>query len=411
MPDTFNFKKELDMLNIIDKQKNLITQIIKDEKTQKELVETLKSDFQTEEERNSVVEKIIEKSIKQNKNLKKKLEKKDLIEKKEIAYFNSIKKRAEKILDDEHQINCLKGEPKTRELTEEFDQRKDCQGEANYICHHCGRNLCSQHSYWIPDLNFPYINRKIDEGEYEIDPEKEKRAKNLLNIGALILFIGIIVSLIGVFSISILTFGIVFDVFGVILIIVGLILRSQKEEFVGDFYPSFINVRSTKWERRINDNYEHKGYYTAVHCWNCFKKHHKKIFNVAEEIIEEIYEKSEDWEKRLGDVSMEIDNNLRTKCGLYGANKYLNEFKFGKYCHLPLEEDLRIMRRPNFEDGKYYKRDNHSGYYRPTPVWFFKPLKKIKLKKEDFPKIKVEDWVKRNQPEIKRVFNIKMGYY
>jgi hypothetical protein len=78
------------------------------------------------------------------------------------AKFPEIQELAEIILNRERKVKCLDGELGYKETTEEFDQRQECIGSATYVCHHCGRNMCAQHSYWVPDEEFPYIMKKTE---------------------------------------------------------------------------------------------------------------------------------------------------------------------------------------------------------------------------------------------------------
>lgn len=421
MTQVLDFQKELELLEIDPNYINILEKVLKNRKKQRELIETLKTDFNKKENRNKVVKKILEKlgekkQVKaKGKSIAKKaindnLQKTQIPKKQVLSHYSKIKNRAQKLLDKQHQIKCLKGEPKKRELNDEFDRKKDCIGNANYICHHCGRNLCSQHSYWIPDTNFPYLSKKSEEGEYQKDLERIKKGKSLIFLGIFIAIIGLIFTLVGLVAPGMLVAGIIGFILAGAFIIYGIFLLTREEEFIGTFYPSFIKIRSTKWDHNINETYEHQGFYTAVHCWDCFKKYHTRIYNVAEQIIDKIYEISKGWKRKMGDISVEIDDDLRTKCSLFGANLYLNEFKFGRRCYLPLERDLRIMVRPSIEGGKYQKPNNSLNSYNPTPVWFFKPLKTIKTKRQDFPTINVKTWIARNENDIKRSFSIKRGY-
>ena len=282
----YEFEKELKLLDVKEEYIKQLIQIQKTESVQRELIEDLKK-LKNKETINKTIEKIIELSKKpeelQDIDAEPKIKGREALEK---PKFHEVRKRAEIILDEAHKVVCLKGEPKYREISEEFDRRKDCIGEANYVCHHCGRNLCSQHSYWIPDNEFPYITKKIEEGKYEKDPKKLKAARRIINLSIFILIIGIILTMTGLFNFSMILVSVVFYIIGGGLLIYGVILYRKPEEFVGRFYPSFIRRRSTKWNRDILDVYEHKGYYTAVHCWECFKKFHSKINETAEKNVD-----------------------------------------------------------------------------------------------------------------------------
>ncbi|MHA1758936.1 MAG: hypothetical protein ACTSVV_19370 [Promethearchaeota archaeon] len=377
----------------------------KSSSTWKQLVDDLKS-LPSADERIRVIDKILEKAeIRSGKKVS--LLKVSAPEKLMTPKFHKVKDLAVDFLEKEKKVVCLKYEPDLKEISEEFDLRKECKGAPIYVCHHCGRNMCSQHSYWIPDKDFPYIVKKTFESKLKKDEEKERKAKNQIRLGAFLVLLGCIMIpfwLSYYFGIMAIMLSIFLWLIGIPLIALG--YKKLKEIFFeeGRFYPTFKKVIDTKWNREIEVKFEHQGYYTAVHCWECLKQEHPEIYQVGIKILTEVYRRSENWKRLRGDVQEKIPDELRKKCGILAANIYLNEFKFGWRCYLPLNNVLRVMERPKFPEYEKYWKPAKEGVFYPTPIWLFEPVKDLKTRR--VPSTSIAAWINWNEKRIKKAYKI-----
>jgi len=315
------------------------------------------------------------------------------VEKEKPHKYKDVQIISEKIMKRERQILCYEGEPASKEHYQEFDERVECSGDATYVCHHCGRNLCSQHSYWIPDQEFPYLAEKLTETEKGRLEQKVKIAGVVGAMGFMLLvFGGMLTGMIGVGGIALVVLG--------FLVLIGAIYLYLKAK-VGLYYPTFLRTIPTKWDRDKQIIYEHKGYYTAVHCWECLKTAHEPVFRNASTIFSRIYEEASSWKRRRGRKRIKIPEYVRYNCAIYAANRYLNEMKFGLEAHIPLTSDLRLMVRPDYAKGEAI---GGGGHYGPTPVWLFWPAISTRAKRA--PSITSTDWVDENRPSIRRKYGI-----
>jgi hypothetical protein len=173
----------------------------------------------------------------------------------------------------------------------------------------------------------------------------------------------------------------------------------------GVYYPTFFKLMPTKWEKDIQVRYEHRGFYTAVHCWDCLKYSHGGIFGVASKILNSIYDESRGWRK-IVPRGKKLTETERVNCATYAANRYLNEFKFGRFCYLPLGGINRTMTRPGF-DGRYTKAIVGKDVYNPTPVWIFL-LQKKKKRAKKLPKRSVSKWIDKNRIPAKERYEVKV---
>lgn len=387
-----NVKAELERLEI---SADSIESMLKYKKTE-ETWQSLFDDLQnlTKEDRKKVIEKIIAKTLKTEIISKTAKVVSDVFIK--PPRFPEIQDLALRLMEREREIICLNQEPELKIKSDEFDQRKECMGEATYVCHHCGRTLCSQHSYWIPDMEFPYFIKKETEEQEFKDPGKLARAKTMGFLGFLFLIIGgIMTGMMGMY-------GVLGFVIGFLLLIAAYYIYSTAK--IGVFFPTYFKLISTKWDRQIQILYEHQGYYLAVHCWNCLKTKHEKFHYAATEILDQIYKESRHWKKLKGKKSIKLPEHTRLACATFAANRFLNEFKYAEECHMPLEQDLRLMSRPIISSRYNTVAISKSNHYNPTPVWIFWPATKFKFKKA--PKLSLHDWVDENRPYIKGRYGI-----
>jgi len=311
------------------------------------------------------------------------------------ARFPEIQELAQIILERERQVKCLDNELAYKEVSEEFDQRQECIGSATYVCHHCGRNMCAQHSYWIPDIEFPFIMKKT-----EVKAEPIPAKAGILCFGLFLIIIGAMLFSMGYYM---QTYAIPITIIGVLILLVGIANLLKKKPIVS--YPTFVKKMPTKWGKDVQVKYEHKGYYTAVHCWECLKVHHEPIFNYALKILSSVYEESKNWRKILP-RKKKLNDTERVNCATYAANRYLNEFKFGKNCYLPLKGINRAMTRPTFEN-RYKNAVISKEVYNPTPVWIFL-LQKRKKGAKKVPKRSVSKWIDKNRIAIKERYEVKV---
>lgn len=384
-----NVKTELERLGIPADSIESMLEYKKTEETWQRLLDDLQN--LDKGDRIEVIEKIIAKTPERKKKTGEEVSKMFI----KSARFPEIQGLAIRLMEREREIICLDREPKLKITSDEFDQRKECKGDATYVCHHCGRNLCSQHSYWIPDIEFPYfVKKEIEEEEYK-DPGKMSRAKAIGILGFFAFMIGVLIS--GIVNVA---YGVGGIVLGILLFIAAAYIFSKAK--IGVFFPTYFKLVSTKWDRQIQIIYEHQGYYLAVHCWQCLKTKHEKFYYAASEILNRIYNESKGWKKLKGKKSIKLPEHTRLVCATFAANRFLNEFKFTEECHMPLEFekfDLRLMSRPIFSSQYNSVAISKSNHYNPTPVWIFWPATKLKFKKA--PKISINDWVDENRPQIK----------
>ena len=310
--------------------------------------------------------------------------------------YKDIQDLSEKIMQRERQIICYEGEPESKEHYQEFDERVECSGAATYVCHHCGRNLCSQHSYWIPDQEFPFLAEKVSETLKGRLEQKVKIAGAVGTMGFMLLILGGVLS--GIIELG----GIALLVVG-FLVLIGAVYLYLKSK-VGVYYPTFLRTIPTKWDRDKQLTYEHKGFYTAVHCWDCLRTAHEPFYSNASTIFSRIYEEASSWKRRRGRKRIKVPEHVRYNCAIYAANRYLNETKFGLEAHIPLTSDLRLMVRPDFESRYKKEAIGGGGHYDPTPVWLFWPAITTSAKRS--PSITSADWIDENRPSIRKKYGI-----
>lgn len=393
------FEQELEKYGIPSQLAASLKELGKDKST--ETWESLLRDLEplSQEERIEATNKIIEKAGVYGESIKR-LVKPKRVKKAAKSKYPQIALESYKILDELKKIECLSMDQELKELTEELDEKRRCVDPVAYVCHHCKKVMCSQHSYWIPDEDFPYIVKKITRTEIKEDEEKIAKANRYLAIGILLLCI----------------------VIGIYFIWKSIQLKKEAKFLSGWFFPSYFKKFSTKWGKDFKEIYEHQGYYLAVHCWDCLKKFHSNIYDTAVEIMNLCFNRAKNWKIQKGDFSISLDENTKIKCSIYAANLYLREFKYGMNAYLKLKKDLRELERPLFKSIKQVKvgpqtkkievmiyktpirKRSNMLVYKPTPIWLFKPTQKIKEKPKE---MTIEDWFNKNQLLVKTKFQVR----
>lgn len=304
--------------------------------------------------------------------------------------YPEIEGESYRILKKMRKVKCLTDEKELKEMTDELDEKIVCKGNVVYVCHHCKKLMCSQHSYWIPDKEFPYIVRKTTEEEIKTDEEKLRKAQQYMIIGIITLII----------------------IVGVYFIWKSIQLKKEAEYYAGSFFPSYFESYNTKWGKKLKVVYENQGYYLAVHCWDCLRLNHSEIYNVALKILNLASSKAADYQILKGEKMVTINDDLKQRIAVYSADLYLLEFKYGLNCYLKLKENLRELERPDYSvsgqagSSSFYKVVKAPGSYwfKPTPIWLFKPTAKIT---ENVKTLTIEKWFEKNEIWIKNRFKVR----
>ncbi|MHA1791843.1 MAG: hypothetical protein ACTSVI_04300 [Promethearchaeota archaeon] len=323
----------------------------------------------------------------------------------EKSRFGSVKERIDYLLARARVPTCLpSNENKTlKSMSWNWDIQEDCDSPAVYVCHHCHKPLCSKHSYWIPDMEFPIIRRskeirtsapdnaKIARGERLI-----KSGKGMKNTGLAFLLFGFITTIaffmLGIYFLFLLFIGIGLLVFGGILIGVGSGKIKRGNKLMGAkiwlvaTYPRYVKKVNTKYNKLISSFYQHMGYYLAVHCWDCLKTHHPHYYKAANDIIEYVLDKI--GSLRGFDNAEPINDDEKTEVALFAANHYFSLFKFGAKTGMSINNawPVRLIKRNLNESSSTRGKSGLISGDNITPTWFFADRRDGKqlLEKEDF---------------------------
>lgn len=302
---------------------------------------------------------------------------------------------------------CLGQYDESQKITDEWDAHTGCEGQPVYVCHHCKSNVCSTHSYWIPDHEFPFLVRK-PQGE-----EENKRKKMFIMIGILIIIFGVMFTGIGIsveFS-GFIGFGVVVLLIGVLLIVYAFKMKEKK----ANIYPEFMKTVKTKWGNQVELEYQHLGFYTAVHCWQCLKTYHSEFIETGKSVFSKVYTKTAAWKKSLTTGTIPINEPERLKIANYAANLFLSDFKFALNCLYPTSGKYRELERPaeflNRAEGKSIvfsvqkkrniKETTVLRYYPPTPIWLLTPIEKKTVEY-----IELDKWIETYEQHIKGFFSL-----
>lgn len=347
------FKRQ-DKLNELGISANLISDLLKiGKKIPESRWDQLFKDLTglNQNQRNEAVRLIIEKAPKTEKGIQ------------VNPQLRTLRAKVRSVLSSQKRNECLENRPELQELSHQFDHKEKCNELPVFLCHHCHTPLCASHSYWIPDEKFPFIMKHsvTDQGIHQ-DQEGIKNAKLMIVIGAILCILLI----------------------GIPLLIIGLQMKKKAEANVtitGKFYPQYSFKSTTKWENQIEEKYEHCGYYTAVHCWDCLKTYHAPFYYTAQRLIHIGESKLTRYRKKMvNGTRLYTESELNAMKNMIG-NLYFSTFKISTMVGFPFEDTMRVMVRPPM----FANQIN-----RPTPLWVFEP--RIS-NKHGFREITHEQWI------------------
>lgn len=192
-----------------------------------------------------------------------------------------------------------------------------CTGPAVYICHHCNTPLCYEHSFWIPDIEFPRFCKK------EIEIFRWKMVPFIIALCVFIVFLVLGVIFFFIFLFSFPSFlALVYLILSLIFIgihFLGFIPLKLAEELIPLFNTHFI-YHKTRWEYMQKDGWVHDGFFLAVHCWDCLKEHHPEIIDETLKLVTKISQSN--WFEK----NMKMNNHSVVDI----AQLYLDFYKWGK---------------------------------------------------------------------------------
>lgn len=310
--------------------------------------------------------------------------------------YKKIRDRSEELLALMKRFPCSNNNLEDIRITDEYDKQAGCKGPAVYVCHHCKTSLCSTHSYWIPDKEFPYysipgVKRRIE--DKTIAMKKEGISQMVRSI--LLFIIAIIISttinfmgeMAAVISAILLIFGGVYFIKGI-----KNIETSKFKPIITNPHPEFIDSYKTKWGNFIEKSYAFLGYYTAVHCWKCLGENHPEFLEVAKSISNIVFLEAQSWSKQTEFQFVPYSPSDCTKAANFAANLYLNDFKFANVCLFPKGGKIEILERPpNYSKQIPIGTIQNVRFYPPTPVWNYRPV----IEKPRIDEVLIDNKVKR----------------
>ncbi len=297
--------------------------------------------------------------------------------------YSKIRSRSEVLIEMMKKFPCSKGDLKSIKMNDEYDSQEGCKGPAVYVCHHCKTSLCSTHSYWIPDKEFPYYTFASTKRPVEDNSSKIKvEAKSKITVGMVIFILAIIMGFIPFVQ---LVSPFIF-IASIPLLMNGwnLFYMSEYKPVITNPYPEFIDTYYTKWGNSIEKRYALLGNYTAVHCWNCLLKFHAEFIEISKNIFTMVLLDANAWKKCTEFGYLDYTESDKIKAANFAANLYLNDFKFASAVLVPEGNRLKPMERP--VEYRVQLREDSVGPFRwfmPTPVWLNEPnISKVEIDKE-----------------------------
>ena len=222
-----------------------------------------------------------------------------------------------------------------------WDKNTDCDEPAAYTCHHCKKPLCSKHSYWIPDIQFPILRKGLEK-RHRINNFKMRKIGIGLLIAGLNICLAAVLLLIFSSYYYFLTISIIILVIGINTAIAGVVLMNLKQYSVTR-NPRYRTTHSSKYGIEIPAFYEHIGYFVAIHCWDCLKKKHALYYKVAREILQEALLKIPNWSQ--GKKMQEKLSDLEIQdIAVYTANLFFNQFRFARLSAMPIIDTWPLRR-------------------------------------------------------------------
>ena len=292
-----------------------------------------------------------------------------------ISKYSKLHSKVHEIVDRTKKNECLKYSPQLKTISRKMDQTENCDEEGNFVCHHCHRKLCESHSYWIPDEEFPFVVKRTKKDEIRINIAEIIKGKKRVKIG--IVFLLFFIFIIPVFI-------------GIYLIYEGMKqIKFGKAHpiIIGEFYPRYYSRHQTKWGKHIFTEYEHRGFYTAVHCWECLNQYHvpyMQLTNAAMEHFEKITLREV---KSLGELNRPFNRNEKNAMKNMVGNLFMDSYKRNLAVGMPLFGTTRLVHRPQ----------EFSNPTRPSPVWLFYSRATKNAPVKNF---NLQPWVNGNKNQI-----------
>ena len=310
--------------------------------------------------------------------------------------YKKIRDRSEELLALMKRFPCSNNNLEDIRITDEYDKQAGCNGPAVYVCHHCKTSLCSTHSYWIPDKEFPYysipgVKRGIEDKTIAMKKEGISQMVKSILLIIIAIFISTTISYIkemaAVISAILLIFGGVYFIKGI-----KNIETSKFKPIITNPHPEFIDSYKTKWGNFIEKRYAFLGYYTAVHCWKCLGENHPEFLEVSKTISNIVFLEAQSWTKKTEFQDVPYSAPDCTKAANFAANLYLNDFKFANICLFPKGGKIEILERPpNYSKQISKGTIQNVRFYPPTPVWNYRPV----IEKPRIDEVLIDNKVKR----------------
>jgi hypothetical protein len=240
---------------------------------------------------------------------------------------------------------------------------------AVYTCHHCHKALCSKHSYWIPDEQFPVFRQGKENRGVVADPKKMKLGSIFVGLAILSFAAGTGLLVLGMFLFRSLVTGLVLIIVGSAVIGGGIPLMILGNKFKTATilsttqFPRYTRTVMTKFDVQIPVFYEHLGYFVAVHCWHCLREHHILYYVTAKDVLAQIHDLARQWQ--FPEHKEAPTDDELTKVGVWAANYFLQSFKFNPTAGMPITAPwpLRAMIRPS--------EISQRADIVATPAWYF----------------------------------------